>query len=161
MFTNFHPPILQAVDNRNTSCVCHGISGTCTVMTCYERAPDISAIGEELRQRYDSAIEVRMDRSGGLVPVRNQDPPTPMDLVFTGPRPNFCEPNVTAGILGTQDRVCDPDSLGPGSCALLCCGRGHYSRTFVVPVEQCRFVWCCQIECSVVRNDTIVETRCN
>lgn len=154
---------LQIVNNRTTTCVCQGISGTCSIQTCYKKVPDVGEVGSQLRTKYNGAVKVQKDpTTATLVPVRsNQDQNITADLVYTGDSPNFCIASTEKGILGTKDRLCDPDSQGPDSCTLLCCGRGHYRNRYVVPVTRCEFVWCCRIECGVVGNETITEYRCN
>ena len=154
---------LQIVSNRTTTCVCHGISGTCTVQTCYKKVPDVGEIGSQLHIKYDGAVKVRKDSTTNqLVPERaNQDQNVTEDLVFSADSPNFCSKNEQNGILGTQDRLCDKDSQGPDGCSVLCCGRGFYRSVYTIPVTRCQFVWCCRIECGVVGNQTIIEHRCN
>lgn len=56
------------------------------------------------------------------------------------------------GILGTKGRVCNRTSPGLDGCRLLCCGRGHNTRMKEVEDKcNCRFVWCCNVECKMCR----------
>ena len=51
---------------------------------------------------------------------------------------------------------CDPYGYGDGSCSKLCCGRGFRTEreTVINTQHNCRYVWCCRVEC-----ETIEETR--
>ncbi|XP_077298090.1 wnt family member 1 wingless [Arctopsyche grandis] len=57
-------------------CKCHGMSGSCTVKTCWMRLPNFRAIGDHLKDRFDGASKVMVSNS--LRP--NEGGP--------GPRPN-------------------------------------------------------------------------
>lgn len=51
-------------------------------------------------------------------------------------------------MLGTRGRQCNATSYGMDGCRLLCCGRGY--QTVVQEVEEkcnCKFVWCCKVNC--------------
>ncbi|CAL8068039.1 unnamed protein product [Calicophoron daubneyi] len=60
----------------------------------------------------------------------------------------FCEPEPNLNILGTRDRICNSTTTGPGSCQHLCCGRGFLTHHhYVLESCQCKFIWCCRVEC--------------
>ena len=74
--------------------------------------------------------------------------PTERDLVYYEGSPNFCEPNTETGSFGTRDRVCNVSSHGIEGCDLLCCGRGHNTRTEKRKEKcHCIFHWCCYVSC--------------
>ncbi|KAA0712695.1 Protein Wnt-2b [Triplophysa tibetana] len=52
------------------------------------------------------------------------------------------------GSLGTAGRVCNKSSRGMDGCEVMCCGRG-YDTTRVKRVTkcECKFKWCCAVEC--------------
>lgn len=151
------------INRQEEVCACHGVSGTCSVQTCYLKVPEVGKIGEALVQKYDLAVRVALDSTNNFKRVDNPNanPLAADDLVYLENSPNFCEADVSNGILGTKDRLCELDVASPKSCDSLCCRRGYYQKTFIVPEEECRFVWCCSIECEFIRNVTITEYRCN
>lgn len=51
-------------------CKCHGMSGSCTVKTCWMRLPPFRVIGDSLKDRFDGASRVT---SGGTGNERNKN----------------------------------------------------------------------------------------
>lgn len=148
----------QLIDASINTCRCHGVSGTCTVQTCYKRVRTVEEVGEELRTKYGGAIHVRVS-NGTIV---NANPNFPNDtIIYKDNSPNFCKENTALGTVGVADRICDPNSNNPNACANTCCDHGHHTVTKTIPIEECKFVWCCDIVCEYVRNETITEYRCN
>eukprot|EP00731_Ephydatia_muelleri_P015360 Em0008g1080a len=152
---------LKMISQRNTTCLCHGVSGTCTVQTCYQQVPDVATIGGTLRQKYTNAVKVtRVSGTTTLRPVYSATL-NESDLAYLADSPTFCTADNNMGILGTSGRQCNPTSLGLDSCFYLCCNRGYTAKTRIVPEECCQFVWCCRIECTVCRNNTVTDYFCN
>lgn len=140
----------RAVMKRSkVTCKCHGVSGSCSLVTCWQQLATFREIGDYLRDKYDGATEVRINRRGRL---QIRDPhvrvPTPNDLVYMEESPNYCIKDNFTGSLGTQGRVCNRSSQDLDSCNLLCCGRGYNTlNTTLVERCDCQFKWCCQVEC--------------
>ena len=154
--------MVQATNRyAGTACRCHGLSGSCSMKTCWKRPPSLSEVGDRLRVHYDEAQRVTMSNDDGrrLQPLvrlptsknspRDSDQPLSDEaLVYSDESPDYCRRNRRLGSLGTRGRVCDPRSLGFGGCSILCCGRGHRTRTVrVVENCRCRFYWCCEVHC--------------
>ncbi|CAF0935210.1 unnamed protein product [Rotaria sordida] len=141
----------QAVErNVQLTCKCHGVSGSCTLRVCWRTLPDFRLIGSELRTKYASATQVRLNRRFGLLKPRK----TLMklfnttDLIYIHNSPSFCEKNLRLGSLGTQGRECNLTINEPGSCSVLCCDRGY--ETIISTIEEdceCQFHWCCEVRC--------------
>ncbi|XP_068196580.1 LOW QUALITY PROTEIN: protein Wnt-3a [Antennarius striatus] len=143
-------------DNMFLKCKCHGLSGSCEVKTCWWSQPDFRVIGDYMKDKYDSASEMVVEKhkeSRGWVetlrPKYNYFKlPTERDLVYYESSPNFCDPNPETGSFGTRDRTCNLTSHGIDGCDLLCCGRGHNTRTEKRKEKcHCIFHWCCYVSC--------------
>ena len=131
------------------------------MQTCYKRLSAESEIGETLFTLYGGAVRVT-EIDGQIVNANpNSDPYGPDDIIYKDDSPDFCQEDSVLGTVGVAHRLCDPNSNNRNACASTCCDHGHYSVTKIKPVEECRFVWCCDIECTIMRNDTITEHRCN
>ncbi|XP_021569886.1 protein Wnt-3a [Carlito syrichta] len=147
----------QAITGHlHLKCKCHGLSGSCEVKTCWWSQPDFRAVGDFLKDKYDSASEMVVEKHrearGWVETLRPRyayfKAPTERDLVYYEASPNFCEPNPETGSFGTRDRICNVSSHGIDGCDLLCCGRGHNTRA-ERRREKCRcvFHWCCYVSC--------------
>lgn len=79
-------------------CKCHGLSGSCSMRTCWQSLTSLRLISTQLREKYDAAIEVVFDPSGKPVPfLPKQRAPRRTDLIFYEKSKNFCVPDVTMG----------------------------------------------------------------
>lgn len=120
--------------NLLTECKCHGISGSCTMKTCWKTLPPFRQIGANLLKKYyrarpviasTSAIgprgadisptskkskKLRLVLKKGKTPMKKA--PRKSDLVFLQMSPNYCEKDLTAGSLGTVGRSCNRTSRG-------------------------------------------------
>ncbi|XP_023273731.1 protein Wnt-5b isoform X2 [Seriola lalandi dorsalis] len=148
----------QAVYNlANVACKCHGVSGSCSLKTCWLQLADFRRVGEFLKEKYDSAAAMRIGRKGKLELVDKRfNTPTPEDLVYIDPSPDYCLRNETTGSLGTQGRLCNKTSEGMDGCELMCCGRGYDQfKTYKHERCHCKFHWCCYVKCK--RCTTLVD----
>ncbi|KAK1789120.1 hypothetical protein P4O66_015066 [Electrophorus voltai] len=140
-----------AVKNyMRTECKCHGLSGSCTLRTCWRKMPPFREVGDRLLQRFNGASKVMGGNDGKtLIPVgQNIKPPDKQDLIYTAESPDFCLPNRKTGSLGTRGRMCNSTALDVSGCDLLCCERGHRDETVVLEENcLCRFYWCCVVQC--------------
>ncbi|CAM2097721.1 unnamed protein product [Caretta caretta] len=110
----------------DVACKCHGVSGSCSLKTCWLQLADFRKVGDLLKEKYDSAAAMRISRKGKLELVNNRfNSPTQEDLVYIDPSPDYCLRNETTGSLGTQGRLCNKTSEGMDGCELMCCGRGY------------------------------------
>ncbi|CAF0776669.1 unnamed protein product [Didymodactylos carnosus] len=141
----------QAVErNVQLTCKCHGVSGSCTLRVCWRTLPDFRIVGSELRLKYQSATQVRLNRRLNILKPRKRLVKlfNVSDLVYVHQSPSFCEKNLRLGSLGTQGRPCNLTVNEPGSCSVLCCDRGY--EIVVKTIEQdceCQFHWCCEVRC--------------
>ncbi|XP_011498770.1 PREDICTED: protein Wnt-7b isoform X2 [Ceratosolen solmsi marchali] len=213
-----------------TECKCHGVSGSCTVRTCWRTLPSFRQIGDALMKKYYRARPViaitppppptiqsteALLRSSEVSPILGNDAktqgnpsefsryvdernralrksggastmaggvskqprrthlvlkrvkfgngpgisqkriPKRSELVFLQPSPNYCEPDLVQGSLGTQGRYCNRTSRGTDGCDLMCCGRGYNTHQFTRSWQcGCKFHWCCKVHCETCTERT-------
>jgi len=137
------------IGNMKVTCKCHGVSGSCSLVTCWQQLAPFRKIGDYLRTKYNGATKVKPTKSGRLkIHRKNYKIPTANDLVFIKTSPDYCHNNRTIGSLGTRGRICKVDSKGMDGCDLMCCGRGYNTvKTRVKERCKCKFHWCCYVEC--------------
>uniref|UniRef100_A0AAR5PB22 Protein Wnt n=1 Tax=Dendroctonus ponderosae TaxID=77166 RepID=A0AAR5PB22_DENPD len=152
--------------NLLLECKCHGVSGSCTMKTCWRTLPSFRQIGDALMDKFYRArsvaavpqtqsarnVHMRKAKRQHLVLTKGKMPskrtPKKVDLVFLQISPNYCERDVTSGSLGTVGRSCNITSRGTDGCDLMCCGRGYNTHQFVKTSQcRCKFHWCCRVEC--------------
>lgn len=143
-------------------CKCHGATGSCVTKACWQPLPKLDEVGASLREKYKSAVEVRMNkRRTKLRAKRNRKYKLRKDdLVYTDLSPDFCEPNKEYGILGTHGRSCNKTGDSLNRCSILCCGRGY--DTYVIRRTyrcHCKFKWCCSVHCKECSEERI-EYKC-
>ncbi|XP_008842451.1 protein Wnt-11 isoform X1 [Nannospalax galili] len=135
-----------------TKCKCHGVSGSCSIRTCWKGLQELWDVAADLKTRYLSATKVvhrPMGTRKHLVP-KDLDirPVKDSELVYLQSSPDFCMKNEKVGSHGTQDRQCNKTSNGSDSCDLMCCGRGYNPYTDrVVERCHCKYHWCCYVTC--------------
>ncbi|XP_055882701.1 protein Wnt-7b-like isoform X3 [Biomphalaria glabrata] len=144
-------------DNMSTDCKCHGVSGSCTVKTCWTTLPPFRKIGDALKKRYKKAKLVASYVGGrsrqpiSLILKRSKRPhrkPRRSHLVFLIPSPNYCDYDESVRSLGTKGRSCNRTSNASEGCDLMCCGRGYNTHQHTRNYKcSCKFHWCCQVQC--------------
>ncbi|UYV70609.1 WNT11 [Cordylochernes scorpioides] len=82
-------------------CKCHGVSGACSVKTCWKSLPRLERLARLLLLRYRRAREVS----------RKSAPRRKDELVFWAKSPDYCELDPRTGSMGTVGR-----SVLPGGC---------------------------------------------
>ncbi|KAG8328899.1 Protein Wnt-11, partial [Homalodisca vitripennis] len=94
----------RAVESSvQAQCKCHGVSGSCSVRTCWKALPPrLFEVGVRLLRLYPRAVEVRANPAVGrrLLPARptrySQD-----DLVYVAKSPDYCHRDYRVGSVGT------------------------------------------------------------
>lgn len=94
--------IFQAViQNMKVTCKCHGVSGSCSLITCWQQLAPFRKVGDHLQEKYGKSTRVKTTRTGRLrVRRKVNNIPTANDLVFLDKSPNYCHLNDTIGTLG-------------------------------------------------------------
>ncbi|XP_058060068.1 protein Wnt-5 [Anopheles bellator] len=150
-----------AIKKSRIICKCHGVSGSCSLITCWQQLTTIREIGDFLREKYDEATQVKMNKRSRL---QVKDPrykiPSALDLIYLEESPDWCRINRQLKWQGTHGRVCNKTSSGLDSCSILCCGRGYNTKKIIVKERcNCKFQWCCQVKCEICTK-SIEEYTC-
>lgn len=115
-------------------CHCHGLSGSCSVQTCWKQFAPFSDTIDTLRDYYHAAKRLPEDNT-----VRRFRLPPKLHghLLYMDPSPKLCS-------TGVGGRKCS----SPENCATLCCGGGYntVTKNTVRPCN-CRWVNCCSVRC--------------
>ena len=108
-----------SVESLSTACKCHGVSGSCSMRTCWKSLADLRAVAVTLLDRYSHAVEVVYRRasrrrsdtttaSSGdkqLVPVqRRRRTLNDTDIAYYTMSPDYCLPDASVGSVGTKHR---------------------------------------------------------
>ncbi|GAB1606520.1 protein Wnt-7b isoform X1 [Argonauta hians] len=151
-------------ENVVTECKCHGVSGSCTMKTCWTTLRPFRMIGNHLMKKYKSARLTRVIRgSRSLRPVflilkkskKQNRKPRRSDLVCLEQSPNYCDYDSKSGSLGTVGRKCLRESKQTIGCDLMCCGRGYNTHQYTKTIQcRCKFYWCCFVKCQQCSNKT-------
>ncbi|XP_014864525.1 PREDICTED: protein Wnt-8a-like [Poecilia mexicana] len=146
------------------ACKCHGVSGSCTIQTCWMQLADFREVGNYLRMKHRHARKLQMDkkpmRAGNSADSRRAVAHafrsiSKAELVYLEDSPNYCIKNLSLGLQGTEGREClkgvrNASPWERRSCRRLCyeCGLGVVKRrTEVVSSCNCKFHWCCTVKC--------------
>ncbi|CAG5127970.1 unnamed protein product, partial [Candidula unifasciata] len=150
---NFMTGRRVVADSVTRACKCHGVSGSCSIKTCWRSLPSFDTIGATLKERYALAVEVRRKRvkkEKVLEPIHKGKPSFQSDeFVYYEKSPDYCSPDEKTGSVGTIGRLCEADTRLPGNCESMCCGRGHDNFTMEVTERcECKYYWCCYVKCN-------------
>ncbi|TSK62566.1 Protein Wnt-6 [Bagarius yarrelli] len=141
---------LAVKTNMRTECKCHGLSGSCTLRSCWRKLPLFRQVGNHLMQSFRMAVRVMGGNDGkSLVPLDKEVfPLSAHSLIYSDESPDFCMASRRVGSEGTRGRVCNGTETGPGACDWLCCNKGHEEHTLAYEENcQCQFQWCCMVQC--------------
>ncbi|KAL3096087.1 hypothetical protein niasHS_005846 [Heterodera schachtii] len=113
--------------------------------TCWKKAADLSAISQHLAEKYKSAKFIANARPEEEIRAKNTE------LVFSERSVDLCSQfHYDIHQKRSLPRICSwrNSTHAEGNCDGLCCGRGHSVSHEVVPYKcECKFVWCCRLEC--------------
>ncbi|XP_056137854.1 protein Wnt-8a-like isoform X1 [Lampris incognitus] len=146
------------------ACKCHGVSGSCSIQTCWMQLSDFREVGNYLKIKHKQAKKLEMDkkrmRAGNSADNRGAiayafGSIARTELIYLEDSPDYCTKNQSLGLHGTEGREClQGDKTVPPwerrSCRRLCheCGlRVEEKRTVVVSSCNCKFHWCCTVKC--------------
>jgi len=122
-----------AAESLSTACKCHGVSGSCSMRTCWKSLADLRSVAVTLLDRYTFAVEVAYRRvkrrkstksidtaaaqtttptnqvnsppAKRLVPVLHRRRTlNDTDIIYYTMSPDYCLPDPSLGSIGTKDR---------------------------------------------------------
>ncbi|XP_044726494.1 protein Wnt-8a-like [Chrysoperla carnea] len=156
-------------------CRCHGVSGSCTIQTCWNELAPFSEVAEYLREKYDEAVRVDFDNGVDRLIVGNvqrtvQDIPLTdlNNLIYLNDSPDYCVANTTIDWEGTLGRICSKNrsenttKSERRSCKTLCKSCGYRVRKRIRQRQwrcNCNFQWCCEVTCKTC-TETVNEFFC-
>ena len=141
---------------RIKKCKCHGKS--CQFLTCWYVSPTIKSIGDKIWELYESSVRSQWNRTTNV--LFGSHVPLDTKLTYFTRSGNFCEQNLTLGVMGTFGRTCNSTSQGSDGCDMMCCNRPH-KKTYVTRQRhcKCKFLWCCvAVSCESCNTTEVVET---
>ncbi|CAH1784942.1 unnamed protein product [Owenia fusiformis] len=147
--------------HTKVACKCHGVSGSCSLKTCWQSLLSFREIGNFLKEKYDGATDVKFNRRGTKLERKNPmyNKPTKEDMIYLDPSPDYCEPNKLTGSRGTIGRSCEKNSDGMEGCNLMCCGRGYNTHKITLTERcHCKFHWCCYVKCRTCKRVVDIHT---
>lgn len=150
--------------NLRRECKCHGVTGSCTLKTCWKELGPFENVGSMLKQIYRNAAQVsyvnnklqeRENRQLRTVSEKEKK------LVYLDSSPDYCVRNYTVGSLGMLGRICRGDEVSTNQCKSLCnsCGLRHQTEENFKQIKcRCKFVWCCSVKCDTCTTSYSVTT---
>jgi len=147
---------MAILENMETKCRCHGISGSCVENSCWKVMPKFLTVTTILKEKYMKAVAMKIKKrqeARGIVEelvLRHKKVirPDETELIFYEKSPDYCQYDSRTGIVGTTGRRCNATSGDIDDCSLLCCGRGYHEGSELKSKDcRCKLTWCCQYNC--------------
>ncbi|GCB70419.1 protein Wnt-8-like [Scyliorhinus torazame] len=151
-------------ETMKRSCKCHGVSGSCSIQTCWLQLADFREIGNFLKVKHEQAAKIDLekrrmrggnsaDNRAAIADAFRAVPRT--ELVYLEDSPDYCVRNATLGLQGTEGRECLQSGKNLSqwerrSCRRLCgeCGlRPEERDSETISSCNCKFHWCCTVKC--------------
>lgn len=146
------------------SCKCHGVSGSCSIRTCWKELPEFRRVGDYIKKKYFRAVMVDAQngqlKKGNSAHRRDERDILQISkhhLVYLESSPDFCKRSAVYGTVGTLGRSCSrlptrtSENRWQGkSCNRLCKSCGLKVKSIYVTETStcnCRFHWCCEVKC--------------
>nr|AAO17782.1 wnt5-like protein [Girardia tigrina] len=136
----------------SVACKCHGVSGSCSLRSCWKQLPPFIQIGHHVTQKYDMAEKVKFNRLGtrSKKTTGYRKKLVPDELIYFESSPDYCELSKDHAGFVTSGRECKLDRKKSERWEVLCCNRSY--RTYTREVHEkchCKLSWCCIIRCQV------------
>lgn len=138
-------------------CKCHGVSGTCSMKTCWMKINEFREVGNYLKKAYRKAHKMENNENNELSIGMSLAKVQKWKLVYLSDSPDYCvSSNLTISSGGTLGRQCsmkkgkDATSEERNSCRRLCkkCGYAvKREKRLVKSTCNCKFKFCCEVQC--------------
>ncbi|KAF5277383.1 hypothetical protein FQA39_LY06196 [Lamprigera yunnana] len=177
-YANLHNNLVGRTMVHNAmvrKCRCHGISGSCSLQTCWLQVSPFFKIAELIRHRYKKAIRTnllnKVDSLEETPPITTKkiEHISNHQLVYLEKSPNYCISDGARSWPGTKGRTCSRSKLKTAthmekrSCRNICRQCGLKVRKHVREIKKncnCSFKWCCEVKCNVCI-ETVEEFYCD
>ncbi|KAK5650545.1 hypothetical protein RI129_001574 [Pyrocoelia pectoralis] len=175
-YANLHNNLVGRTIIRNTmikKCKCHGVSGSCSLQTCWMHIAPFHKIAKVIRQRYKKAVKINVENrasdSMSSSSITKISDISKHQLAFIETSPDYCLADSSMGWPGTKGRPCSRSRtetstrLEKRSCKNLCRHCGHKVRRYKREIKMncnCSFKWCCEVKCDIC-TETVVEFFCD
>ena len=161
---------LQAVlEYMHKICTCTGSGNKrCSQdKTCQMKLPTMDKVADVLRKQYDRSIYSMILPSPSqqqvlVVERENLQEVHAERMIYFDQSPDYCTADPYYSIAGIAGRDCTlkADTSSSLHCNNLCCDHGYEKFAYILHKPcNCRFVWCCKVECEVCY-ETVIRHRC-
>ncbi|XP_002157974.3 protein Wnt-4 [Hydra vulgaris] len=141
----------ELAQGEEIACICNGATAGCTTKYCHRRLKEYPVISKILLKKYDEAAFAKLKRlpvNDVKEDVKNtfQIPFSQSEkLLYLDEGPDQCK--IVNGFHKSSRRQCVLDDAQPNSCSKLCC-YGYREKVIEIISEcNCKFVYCCRVEC--------------
>ena len=135
--------------------------------TCYPKLTPFEMIGAELKQKYHNAMRVWFFNGKLYEQIGSQFKAISSEdnrLVYLDPSPDSCVRNDTLGTPGMLGRTCRSSNVTKSDCEsfkALCssCKFRYETKEYFEQYKcNCKFIWCCYVECQTCTKKYSVTT---
>ena len=136
---------LQAIKDQNNT------------ESCQIELPTMDEVAEVIRKKYDQSVysmiipspsqeEVLVVERENLMEIHAEE------MIYFDQSPDYCRADPNYSIIGIAGRECSltANTASSHHCDNLCCDHGYETFTNTTTVAKpcnCKFVWCCRLEC--------------
>ncbi|XP_060524381.1 protein Wnt-8a-like [Cylas formicarius] len=175
---NFRVGIEMVRETMVRRCRCHGMSGSCSLQTCWLQTAPFEQLARKLREKYGKALRLSKDTAQAYVRIgnsiqhaeRRRSIQLPGNrLVYLDQSPDYCVENEAKNWPGTKGRSCSRSRSELAtvaerkSCRNLCRQCGHKvkkQKRLATTRCNCKFEWCCAVKCDIC-TENVDEFYCD
>ena len=142
------------------TCIGSGTRGCSRQKVCKVTLPTMNEVARKLKMKYEHSMIIPASTPQNVLAVverGNHQKVNPRDMIYFNHSPDYCVANPDYNIAGIAGRECTLKNRSFSQhCDNLCCNHGYETFTHSVTKPcNCKFVWCCHVECSYCHTDEI------